>query len=169
MDFATKMDAMPYIIDGHNLIPKVPGLNLDALDDEMQLVELLQEYCRRQRKQVEVFFDNAPPGSVRARKFGRVTARFVRQEITADDAIRARLGRLGRSARNWTVVSSDQSVQSSARAAQARYLSSEAFAEMLLDTLDESQADLGEIDDASLAPDELDDWLQLFGADPSDN
>ncbi|MBN1147286.1 MAG: NYN domain-containing protein [Anaerolineales bacterium] len=154
---------MPYIIDGHNLIPKVPGLSLDALDDEMQLVEMLQEYCRRQRKQVEVFFDNAPPGGVRARNFGRVTARFVRQGITADEAIRARLGRLGRSARNLTVVSSDQGVQSAARAAQAHYITAEVFAEMLMDTLDESRADLGEQEDAKLAPEELDDWLQLFG------
>ena len=156
---------MPYIIDGHNLIPKIPGLSLDALDDEMQLVEMLQEYCRRQRKQVEVFFDNAPPGGVRARNFGRVTARFVRQGTTADAAIRSRLGRLGRSARNWTVVSSDRGVQSAARAAQARCLASEDFAGMLLDALGETQADPGAGEDAMLAPEELDDWLQLFGAD----
>src|SRR5512137_1181649 len=98
---------MPYLVDGHNLIPKIPGLNLQALDDEEQLIQLLQEYCRRERKQVEVFFDNAPPGGVRARTFGLVTARFVRQGSTADQAIRERLVRLGRLARNWTVVSSD--------------------------------------------------------------
>jgi hypothetical protein len=34
---------MPYIVDGHNLIPKVPGLNLQDMEDELQLVELLQE------------------------------------------------------------------------------------------------------------------------------
>ncbi len=111
---------MPFLIDGHNLIPKIPGLNLQALDDEEQLIKLLQEYCRRQRKQVEVFFDNAPPGGVRARNFGLVIARFVRQGTTADQAIRERLTRLGRLARNWTVVSSDLTVQSWARAAQAR-------------------------------------------------
>ena len=37
---------MPYLIDGHNLIPKVAGLSLKAVDDEMQLIELLQEFCR---------------------------------------------------------------------------------------------------------------------------
>ena len=70
---------MPYIIDGHNLIPKIPGLSLQEMDDEQHLLEMLQEFCRRQRKQVEVFFDNAPPGGVRARNLGLVTARFVRQ------------------------------------------------------------------------------------------
>jgi predicted RNA-binding protein with PIN domain len=163
------MGAMPYIIDGHNLIPKVPGLRLDAMDDEMQLLEMLQEFCRRQRKQAEVFFDNAPPGGVRARNLGRVTARFVRQGTTADDAIRLRLGRLGRTARNWTVVSSDQAVQASARAVQAHYISAEAFADMLVQALDDSQADLGEDENAGLDAEELDDWLHLFGADQGDD
>jgi uncharacterized protein len=106
---------MPYIIDGHNLIPKLPGLELSDIDDESRLIELLQEFCRRQRKRVEVYFDNAPPVERRAQSFGAVTARFVRQGTTADAAIRARLARLGRSARNWTVVSSDQEVQAAAR------------------------------------------------------
>ena len=36
---------MPYLIDGHNLIPKL-GLRLDSVDDEMELVAILQEFCR---------------------------------------------------------------------------------------------------------------------------
>src|SRR5512144_1363588 len=111
---------MPYIIDGHNLIPKVPSLSLQEMDDEQHLVEMLQEFCRRQHKQVEVFFDNAPPGGVRARNLGQVTARFIRQGASADDAIRKRLVNLGRAARNWTVVSSDKTVQAEARAVQAQ-------------------------------------------------
>jgi predicted RNA-binding protein with PIN domain len=106
---------MAYIVDGHNLIPKIPGLSLRALDDEMQLIELLQEFCRVRRKKVELYFDNAPPGQAQVRKFGWVTARFIRQGSSADQAIHNRLEALGAAARNWTVVSSDQAVQSSAR------------------------------------------------------
>ena len=159
---------MPYLIDGHNLIPKIPGLNLQALDDEEQLIKLLQEYCRRQRKQVEVFFDNAPPGGVRARNFGLVTARFVRQGSTADQAIHDRLTRLGRLARNWTVVSSDLAVQGWARAAQARPMSSEAFAKLIIKSLDEQAVDQGENSEAGVSTDELDDWLKLFGDQDTD-
>ena len=43
---------MPYLIDGHNLIPKL-GLRLDSLDDEEQLIPRLQEFCRLRRAQVE--------------------------------------------------------------------------------------------------------------------
>jgi predicted RNA-binding protein with PIN domain len=114
---------MPYLIDGHNLIPKIPGLTLEDVDDEDQLLHLLTRFCQRQGKQVEVFFDKAPPGEARTRKFGMVLARFVRQGTTADEAIRVRLARLGRSAHNWTVVSSDQQIQAEARAARAHYIS----------------------------------------------
>ena len=158
---------MPYMIDGHNLIPKIPGLSLETMDDEMQLVELLQEFCRRQRKEAEVYFDNAP-GQKKARVFGLVTAHFVRQGMTADDAIRARLGRLGRDARNWTVVSSDHAVQASARAARAHYIPSEVFAGTLAQTIDKPPQDQGERTETSLDDEELDDWLKLFGSDENE-
>ncbi len=164
-DFDTKICEMPYIIDGHNLIPKIPGINLSDLDDENQLIGLLQEFCRRSRKAVELYFDNAPINGVRVRSFAFLTVRFVRSGSTADKAIHNRLKKLGRSARNWTVVSSDQEVQSSARAAQAQVLSSESFACLLLQTIDETIQDTGESHDVDLNPEELDDWLKLFGAE----
>lgn len=156
---------MPYMIDGHNLIPKIPGFSLETIDDEMQLVELLQEFCRRQRKEAEVYFDNAPPGQKKARVFGPVTAHFVRQGMTADDAIRARLGRLSHDARNWTVVSSDHAVQASARAARAHYIPSEVFAGTLAQVIDKPPQDKGDLLETSLDDEELDDWLKLFGSD----
>jgi predicted RNA-binding protein with PIN domain len=153
---------MPYLIDGHNLIPKVPGLSLDAMDDEMQLVEVLVDFCRREGKKVEVYFDKAPPGGQRARVFGNVTARFVRSGMTADDAIRARLKRLGKTARNWTVVSSDRMVQAEARAVRAQVMSSQDFSDLLL-RKSGGAPDLGEDPNAGLDEDQLDEWLQLFG------
>ena len=155
---------MPYIIDGHNLIPKIPGISLDELDDEKQLIELLQEFCRRERKRVEVYFDNAPPGGARARNFGSVTARFVRQGRTADDAISAKLDRLGGSARNYTVVSSDHAVQAAGRAKRARVLSSEEFVLYLTSVhFDKGQVQ-GEGAEANISPQELDEWLQIFNS-----
>lgn len=154
---------MPYLIDGHNLIPKIPGLSLQALDDENQLIELLQEFCRQSRKQVEVFFDNAPPNGVRIRSYGLLTARFVRAGTTADDAIRNRLTKLGRTARNWTVVSSDHGVQVSARAAHAQTVSSESFAIFLQQSLNENTLNKRKENDISLSPDEVEDWMRIFG------
>ena len=145
---------MPYLIDGHNLIPKL-GLRLDSIDDETELIGILQEFCRLEQKQVEVFFDGAP--QAKTKKQGRVTANFVRLGTTADDAIRNRLKRLGKSAKNWTVVSSDRQVQSNARAAHAEVLSSDAFAGMLRHT--RARKPDGE---QTLSPKEVEDWLKLF-------
>lgn len=47
---------MPYLIDGHNLIGKVPNLRQDDPEDEKQLIEMLQEFCQRTGKYKEVYF-----------------------------------------------------------------------------------------------------------------
>jgi len=159
---------MTYLIDGHNLIPKVPSLSLEEIDDEMQLVEMLQEFCRRRQKTVEVYFDKAPPGTQRVRNFGQVVARFVREGNTADQAIQEHLARLGRTARNWIVVSSDRSIQASARSARAQVVSSESFAIMLLQTMQGSSKEMDQRTDPSLSAEEIDDWMKLFGADKSE-
>jgi predicted RNA-binding protein with PIN domain len=111
---------MPYLIDGHNLIGKLPGISLDEVDDEQALIELLQEFCQSAGKQAEVYFDASGSGHGHARVHGRVTARYVRSGETADQAIARHLKRLGSEATNWTVVSSDNQVQTAARRSRAR-------------------------------------------------
>jgi hypothetical protein len=150
---------MPYLIDGHNLIPKL-GLQLDSFDDEDALVTRLQEFSRLRRTQVEVYFDGAPPGQSQKRKFGMVTAHFVRQGSSADAAIEQRLLKLGRSARNWTVVSSDRRVQNAARAVHAQAISSDEFAIQTRDAQTARQVKVKQ--DAAISPDEVDEWLSLF-------
>lgn len=153
---------MPYLIDGHNLIPKIPNLSLESLDDEIDLVIMLQEFCQRRQKQVEVFFDNAPPGQPRTRNFGNVIARFVASPLSADQAIHSKLIRLGASARNWTVVSSDHAVQSYGRAAKAAIITSEAFARQLITTLNNPSAKEINLKAAPLSESEIDEWMDIF-------
>jgi len=150
---------MPYLIDGHNLIPKL-GLRLDSLDDEEQLIPRLQEFCRMRRTQVEVYFDGALPGQASTLKTGAVTAHFVRKGSSADAAIEFRLTRLGKAARNWIVVSSDRRIQGAAAAAHAGVLSSEDFAR----EMSRAQAMRASKSNqpATLAPDEVEEWLDLF-------
>jgi predicted RNA-binding protein with PIN domain len=152
---------MPYLIDGHNLIPKL-GLRLDSVDDEMELIAILQEFCRLERKQVEVYFDGAPTPQAGTRKLGAVTAHFVRLGATADNAIRGRLKKLGRAAKNWTVVSSDRQVQAEARAVQSEVISSDSFAKLLKQARDSAPKSA---EDRKLSQKEVDDWLKLFKYD----
>ena len=151
---------MPYLIDGHNLIPKL-GLRLTDFDDELALLEQLNEFCRISRRgQVEVYFDNAPQGYPETRRSGLVTAHFVRKPLIADEAIRLRLIKLGRAAKNWTVVSSDHRVQNEARAAGARVISSDEFARTVIETLRAGPPPSGK--DKSMSERELEEWLRLF-------
>jgi predicted RNA-binding protein with PIN domain len=150
---------MPYLIDGHNLIPKL-GLRLDSMDDEQELIAILQEYARLERKkQVEVYFDGAPPSQAGTRRQGLVTAHFVPLGTTADNAIRRRLRRMGKSARNWTVVSSDRQVRADARSARANVQSSDEFARKLKRARDSAPKPASE---RKLSKHEVDDWLELF-------
>ncbi len=149
---------MPYLVDGHNLIPKL-GLRLDSMDDENELIAILQEFCRLERKQVDVYFDGAPTPHAGTRKLGTVTAHFVPLGTTADDAIRKRLRKMGKSAKNWTVVSSDRQVQAEARAAQANIISSDTFAK----DLKQARASAPKpSEDRKLSEQEVNDWLKLF-------
>lgn len=150
-----------YLIDGHNLIPKVPGLGLEMLDDEPRLVELLQVFCQLRRRTIEVFFDRAPIGRAGKTRAGRVTVHAVRTGLIADDAIINRLRQLGKAARNCTVISSDRRVQVEARALQALVISSDEFAEQLLQARQEAEMKR-KSSSQKLDEIEVDEWLRLF-------
>lgn len=157
---------MAYIIDGHNLIPKIPNLSLKAIDDEIELIKILKTFCKGKGRKVEVFFDKAPPGQSRTQKYGSITAHFVMHGVTADRAILKYLKSLGKAARNTTVVSSDNQVRNGARAMGAKVLSSEEFSSLLLtsNTRNEEIPD----DDPGASPEpkvdeaEIDQLLELF-------
>lgn len=152
---------MRYLIDGHNLIGQMPGLDLSMVDDELRLVETLQSFARQDRSLVEVYFDQAPHGWAGSHRFGMVTAHFVQAGRTADDAIRRRLIDLGRAARQWVVVTSDRSVQAAAREVHAGVMRSEDFARKIQGS---QAAKTGDDDrlDLSLDDEEVQDWLKIF-------
>ena len=75
---------MPYLIDGHNLIPKF-GLRLDSVNDEMELVSILQEFARLKRQKVEVYFDerqSVQPGPAAWVLFERILFGLGKLRIT---------------------------------------------------------------------------------------
>ena len=156
---------MPYIIDGHNLIPKL-GLSLDDPQDELKLIERLQVFCRLKKTNVEIFFDGGVAGQPATRNYGNVKAHFVRnrkQANEADAAIEKRLINLDRSARNWTVVSSDRRVLAAAREMRARVITSDEFS-LMVNEAATTQA-YQEKGDTNLSPEDVSEWMDVF--DPS--
>jgi predicted RNA-binding protein with PIN domain len=158
---------MPIIVDGHNLIPKIPGLSLSDVDDENQLIQVLQEYCRLRRVEIECYFDKAHQGHPRIQRYGQVVAKFARPGKTADDEIKEQLKRLERRARNWTVVSSDNSVQMAARAARARILTADDFSREIQAAFHQNSAKEFNSEEP-LSGEELEMWLKAFGADQNE-
>jgi predicted RNA-binding protein with PIN domain len=159
---------MRFLIDGHNLIPRV-GLRLDAPDDESELIGLLQDFSRNSRAAVEVYFDGAPDGYSGMRRMGLVTAHFINRRSDADSAIKARLKQLGRAARNWTVVTSDREVLRAAKSAQAVTETSQRFAARIkpLDgSTAPSESASAEPAEGKMSEHEIQSWLDLFERGP---
>jgi predicted RNA-binding protein with PIN domain len=153
---------MNYMIDGHNLIGKLAELDLSMADDELRLIELLNRFGQHNRGRIEVYFDGAPVNQAGSQNFGRVRAYFVPQRQTADQAISIRLAKLGKSARNWVVVSSDHSVQAAAHEARAGVMPSEEFAKQIQTRLTAQRGEEAATTDEVLSEHEVDEWLAIF-------
>jgi predicted RNA-binding protein with PIN domain len=153
---------MNYLIDGHNLIAHIPNLDLSMPDDEEQLIAMLSRYGEYERGKFEVYFDGAPVGQAGRSSRGRVLAYFVPESTTADEAIKKRLIRLGKSARSWTVVTSDHAVQAAAREMHAQVTKSEDFSRLLLPTVYIAPGVGQDSSDQPLSPDEVEEWIKLF-------
>jgi predicted RNA-binding protein with PIN domain len=149
---------MPYLIDGHNLVPLL-GLRLSDPEDEAKLTLLLQRYFARTGRQGTVYFDRQAPGGATGTSSRHLAVRFIAPPRTADDAIRAHLSRLRGEARNWAVVSNDQAIRRAAERAGARWLNAAEFA---AEVQSARQGGAGEKPEAPLSPDELSEFERLF-------
>lgn len=147
---------MPYLIDGHNLIGQMPDLNLDAIDDEIDLANRLEDYFKHIRRKAIIFFDRGHPGGSARLKRAFVQARFVRQPGTADHAIVSYLKKQGGAARNYTVVSSDHAVRDAARRLGVRLLTSREFIKIISSNRETEKMD------ETIPQDELQYWLKKF-------
>jgi len=153
---------MPTIIDGHNLIPQIPGIELSDPDDEAKLIKRLRAYCDRSNRKVTVYFDSGFPGKEQSSLSHNLSVHFVIPPRTADDAIIEHIHRLGREAPNWTIVSDDREIRAEARHARARIMSSSAFAQSLTPPTSE---DLEYEEEKPAEPtnaDEIQEWENLF-------
>jgi len=150
---------MPILIDGHNLIGRLPDLHLDDPEDEAKLVARLRGYAARTRKRVTVVFDQGLPGGHSlALSGGGVEVVFASAGHAADGILRERI-RHARDLRGLTVVTSDQRIVVAAEARGAQVVSSEEFAARLGAP---GPAPVGR--DVQLSVEEVEEWLRVFRA-----
>jgi predicted RNA-binding protein with PIN domain len=159
--------AVPLLVDGHNLIGQMPGLNLADEDDEAQLVMLLRRYTTAKRgRQAIVVFDRGIYGHPQRLNGYGVTCHFARSPGDADAQIIKRLSTLQRP-RDWTVVTSDRQVARAAQERGVRVISSQAFARQLLGPPSPAAPPQHDKPDIQLSDAEVEEWLQVFGEQPA--
>jgi hypothetical protein len=148
---------MPFLIDGHNLIGRLPDLRLDDPDDEAKLAARLRTYSARTGRRITVVFDQGLPGGCsRELSGGGVEVVFAASGHTADGILCERIRR-ARDPRGLTVVTSDREVIAAAQARGARVMRSEEFAAQLGTPRSASVEQ-----DVHLSEEEVEEWLKVF-------
>lgn len=163
---------MHYLIDGHNLIAKLQGIELDDPDDEVQLVLRLRSWAASGRKRkVSVIFDRGLPGGVeKGLSSGQVKVIFAPAGRSADSLLINRINNV-RNPGEYTLVSSDRRIVRIAESRRMLVLRSEDFATRIsqereqrlrnstIESLDDPQVDAGEVEM----------WLDLFTGEQDDS
>lgn len=161
---------MHYLIDGHNLIARTPGLSLADPDDEAKLTALLRRWAAADpRRKVTVIFDaGLPAGEARHLSSGSVKAVFAPNNSSADAVLMRRIEALGNPAEH-VIVSSDGAIMAAAARRRVAVQRSEAFATAMLNDRHfggREQTPAARPDAPAMSPDELQEWLALFGPEP---
>ncbi len=139
---------MPLLIDGHNVIGQMAGLDLSEPDDEEELVRRVRRYCWRRGRRATIVFD--------AHRSARLSQPPV-QVIFAPDADQAIIGRIrrARDPHGLIVVSSDHEIQDAARRRGARVMEAHTLAARLTPSPPKQWEKPERIES-------LEEWLRLF-------
>jgi len=148
---------MPFLIDGHNLIPHIKGIMLKDIDDEKELFLILSEYFKRIRKKAIVFFDRGTPAGNSIGPDAFVKTRFVKPPLDADRAIIQFISAKKKAAKNYTVVSSDLDIIAKASKSGARTISSREFAALIEERKTKKE------EPKSPPDNDIEYWIKKFG------
>jgi predicted RNA-binding protein with PIN domain len=149
---------VPILIDGHNLIGRMPTISLQDPDDEEKLVRVLKSYRARTGKPITVVFDPGTRFSLAgSHREAGVEIVFAPHGSSADATIVRRMEKI-QNPGGWLVVTSDREVADKVARSGARVKSSEDFAAELTDM---GSAE-GNQTVVHLTPEEVETWLSLF-------
>ncbi len=155
---------MTYMIDGHNLIGKLPDISLDDPNDEALLVQKLSGFAARTGKTCLVVFDHGLPGGSSRMSTRSVQVVFASGRSSADRVMVERIYKI-QDIKGWVIVTSDNDVMSRARRRGMETLHSEEFA-LLMEAPPPKVVDAGEATDVNLSAAEVDEWMNLFDDAP---
>jgi hypothetical protein len=155
---------MPVLIDGHNLIGKLPDLRLSDPRDEDKLIARLKTYVARTGRQTVVVFDPPRGGEPSSwfrddrTDYHNLTVIFAQSGRSADDVIRERVAN-AKDKQGLIVVTSDAAVANFARQCGVKNVrTSEQFAEELRAALSAPPAK----EKPAISAAETEEWLRIF-------
>ena len=127
-----------YIIDGNNLIGKLPSLKMSQIKDKQgsreKLAFMIDNYFSQKNTKVYLHFDGHPKEPIRINN-----ARIIYSEnISADDKIKNQVGK-SKNPRNIIVVTSDNNVTEFARICSSTVIKCEEFAKDILHQKDSDE------------------------------
>lgn len=151
---------MRLLVDGHNLIGKIPDIDLEDEQDEAKLVSRLRRFAARTGNKLTVLFDGGLPGGASPELSGAsVQVIFAPAGQIADPLIINRIRGI-RDRDAWMVVSSDWSILDAATQQGVRVQHSEEFAITLAKALKGPKpADLRQTPPSEK---DVDEWLEVF-------
>ncbi len=164
---------MQYLIDGHNLIAKLPDIELTDPNDEVKLVLKLRGWAsvRRQRKVILYFDGGLPGGRERNISTSDVQVVFATQGKTADRLIIQHINRVKNPA-EYILVSSDQQIIKAAQARKMKFWRSQKFVKQMQQEKTDRQAKPAQDEDLETAVDptisaaEVAEFMEMFGPVP---
>jgi predicted RNA-binding protein with PIN domain len=163
------MGQLRVVVDGYNLIHKIPelarmvGTDLERARDA--LVSSLAVYRSRRNVRVTVVFDGRGMPAHNRRYPGGIEVVFSRAPQTADQKIKMLIS-LEKSPRSWTVVTSDNSIAIYARDYGAKTIRSEDFAVELGRPARPMSSRGGTDDKPEMTGAEVAEWEEFFRRKP---
>ena len=149
---------LTYIIDGNNLIGKMPNLmklqQKDKQASREKLALIIERYFHNKKANVSLHFDGHSAAKINAGKIKLIYS----ENITADEKIKKQISE-SKSPKTLTVVTSDSNLSQFARVCSCKVIMSESFAAQIRksNSEDDEQAII-----ESMKND--DEFKKLFGA-----
>jgi uncharacterized protein len=159
---------MHFLVDGHNLIAKMPDISLSDPDDEAQLILRLRRWvAANPKRRVTVYFDGGLPGGREPHLSGaRLEVVFASGGRPADDMLIRHIRRI-KNPPEYTLVTSDREIIAAAEQRRLPYLLAQDFApELAGDEPEPAPPPPSVADKPLLSEAEVAAWMELFGPEP---
>jgi predicted RNA-binding protein with PIN domain len=155
---------MPYLIDGNNLIGRIPHLSLDDPRSKYILVAQLRIFQKITKRKVILVFDGPPDIELLGDRYQskKFVILYPSDEENADTVIEAQIEKQT-NFQHFTVVTSDREIKAYAHMNKAKVIDCDSFSKELKAVLKKFRIEKSmRKTQGKLSPLEVSQWLEIF-------